>query len=226
MKEFIVGHLMKLAGSVLAAAVFWASAGQAEAAIATTAEWNASSYDKAAFDPAGMSVIRMDDFGIYDGLNNGLTAISGSLSADFYCNSMTSPCSGAYEYAVILPYEVRGISGKLTAKEYRFSLSTLSLVSETVQVGAYNPETGGNDHGGFYYDGSFTAIFEPTNVLTFSWLEGYNSRDNTVRFTLSDFQVLLAASSTTQVAVPEPGTVLLLSLGALGLGAIRRRIAG
>jgi hypothetical protein len=136
----------------------------------------------------------------------------GAFSVNFGCYTAISPCIGLRTIEIDLGFEIHGFGGHLDYyKGYPDGVSPwpgaepIPLLADAYWA---SPETWP------FFSGFFGVIFEaPTRVIRLAWWENGNMDDSSsVRFT-NTFVI-------TEVSVPEPGTVGLLTAALLGLLAL------
>jgi hypothetical protein len=136
----------------------------------------------------------------------------GAFSVNFGCYTAISPCIGLRTIEIDLGFEIHGFGGHLDYyKGYPDGVSPWpGAVPIPLLADAYwaSPETWP------FFSGFFGVIFEaPTRVIRLAWWENGNMDDSSsVRFT-NTFVI-------TDVSVPEPGTVGLLTAALVGLLAL------
>jgi hypothetical protein len=136
----------------------------------------------------------------------------GAFSVNFGCYTAIFPCIGLQTIEIDLGFEIHGFGGHLDYyKGYPDGVppwpgaEPIPLLADAYWA---SPETWP------FFSGFFGVIFEaPTRVIRLAWWENGNMDDSSsVRFT-NTFVI-------TDVSVPEPGTVGLLTAALVGLLAL------
>jgi hypothetical protein len=142
----------------------------------------------------------------------------GAFSVNFGCYTAIYPCIGLQTIEIDLGFEIHGFGGHLDY--YKGYPDTYSPQSPPIPLlaDAYLAPPGPHPFWGHpsyqFFSGFFGVIFEaPTSVIRLAWREDGGADDSSsVRFT-NTFVI-------TDVTVPEPGTVGLLTAALLGLLAL------
>ncbi len=102
----------------LAAALPFVDQASACTIIANADAFAALPGDHEAFDPTGVNVTVTDSFGSITGPLTDYTshAASGQFQTHFACHSYRYPCEGAYDYRLVLPFQVTGFAADVTAQ--------------------------------------------------------------------------------------------------------------
>lgn len=147
---------------------------------------------------------------------------AGSLQGSYVCASYASDCLGTRTITYRLPFAIQAISGQMAIRNwYQAALTDLPFFEFTGRE-PVSPPGGGPLNPTFCapgscYSGFWGKVFEaPTDTLTIAW----RPFDGGAEFLLSNAQVIPAASV---VAVPEPGSMVLLLTGLVGLSLLRRQ---
>ncbi|HYM30399.1 MAG TPA: PEP-CTERM sorting domain-containing protein [Candidatus Cybelea sp.] len=184
------------------------------APVLNQAIWNASVHNDTSFSTGGVTWSSKDGFATRFNSTGGfgaqLTLGAGSINGTATCSDQTFPCLGAYQFTLVLPFAISGVSGDLTVMD-AFGLHTnFTIAGDAVPLGPIGLRTG--------YTGFFGDTFGPTTTLGFFWMQGLLSADDSVTFNFSNVRI---------IPVPEPETLalILVALGAVGIARRAFRVA-